>query len=338
MPAFQCSKCGRALEEIGVPPQIQAVQMYNKVVNIGSEQVPEEIRNDPFVFRAFYCSACNKVFCPRCSNMQGEICPACKQRRLMPAYRPLLKKLKASSTSSTATERRPIKVVHSWKIALFLLFTLGIYHIFWLYRVFKELHTRKATDLSPGKAVGYGFIPFFNLVWIFVAWKKLGDAITSAYSQAELAPPATGVVWLPPISFFAAVGLNYAVPGAGSAVAIVLLSIALCTIQRKMNRLAAVKSGDHQSVDKLEAPTAASSENNAPTKSASVSFTLADMKGLYGLKSITILLDGQSLKTIQFGETVVFEVSPGQHTIQTKLVSPPSSSPSSSPLLANPRF
>jgi hypothetical protein len=69
---------------------------------------------------------------------------------------------------------------------------------------------------------------------------------------------------------------------------------------------------------------AAPAENDAPAKSASIKFTLADMKRIYGLKAITILLDGQSLKTIQFGETVVFKVSPGQHTIQTKLESRPS--------------
>ena len=68
---------------------------------------------------------------------------------------------------------------------------------------------------------------------------------------------------------------------------------------------------------------AASAENHTSAKSASIKFTLADMKGVYGLKNITILLDGQPLKTIQFSETVVFEVSPGQHTIQTKLESRP---------------
>lgn len=89
------------------------------------------------------------------------------------------------------------------------------------------------------------------------------------------------------------------------------------------------RSDKHGEPEKAKTPqvgasvAAASAENYAPTKSASIKFTLADMKGLYGLKSITILLDGQSLKTIQFGETVVFEVSPGQHTIQTKLVSRP---------------
>ena len=99
MPNIKCSKCRKVLEEIGVPPQIQMMQMYKQVVNIGSEQVPEEIKNDPFLYRGFFCTACNKVFCPHCSNMQREVCPVCGQRRLMPAYRPLLKNVKAVSAT-----------------------------------------------------------------------------------------------------------------------------------------------------------------------------------------------------------------------------------------------
>jgi DNA-directed RNA polymerase subunit RPC12/RpoP len=90
---YRCSNCNKELEEIGIPPQIQFIQQYRQVINIGSEQVPEEIKNDPYLYRGFFCRACKKVFCPSCSHMQGEVCPRCGQRQLMPAYRPLLKGL-----------------------------------------------------------------------------------------------------------------------------------------------------------------------------------------------------------------------------------------------------
>jgi hypothetical protein len=57
MPAVHCSKCGKALEEIGVPPQIRLAQRYRQVINIGSESVPEEIKRDSFVYRGFFCTA-----------------------------------------------------------------------------------------------------------------------------------------------------------------------------------------------------------------------------------------------------------------------------------------
>jgi hypothetical protein len=93
MSTYSCSKCNKVLEEIGVPPQIQMLQMYKQVINTGATEVPEEIKNDPYLYRGFFCPNCNKVFCPQCSHMQGEICPICGQSSLMPAYRPLLKKI-----------------------------------------------------------------------------------------------------------------------------------------------------------------------------------------------------------------------------------------------------
>jgi hypothetical protein len=99
MPSYNCSHCGKTLEEIGVPPQIQMVQLYQQVVNIGSEAVPEEIKKDPFLYRGFFCPACKKAFCPTCCHMQGEICPECNQRKLMPAYRPLLKTAEADTAA-----------------------------------------------------------------------------------------------------------------------------------------------------------------------------------------------------------------------------------------------
>jgi ribosomal protein L40E len=64
-----------------------------------------------------------------------------------------------------------IKNVPPANAAIFTIITLGIYQLFWLYRVFKELHARGSTQTTPGKAVGFLFIPFFNFAWIFIVWK-----------------------------------------------------------------------------------------------------------------------------------------------------------------------
>lgn len=89
--SFTCSLCGKELEEIGVPPEIQLLQSYGTVINIGSQSVPQEIKDDPYLYRGFFCAACRKAFCPQCSQMQGEVCVSCGHRELMPAYRPLLR-------------------------------------------------------------------------------------------------------------------------------------------------------------------------------------------------------------------------------------------------------
>jgi HEAT repeat protein len=92
---FCCARCGNQLEEIGIPPQIQVVQMYKQVVYIESESVPPEVIADPYLYRGLYCPSCNQAFCPTCAKMQTECCPRCHKSGLMPGYRPLLKRIAA---------------------------------------------------------------------------------------------------------------------------------------------------------------------------------------------------------------------------------------------------
>ncbi len=47
--------------------------------------------------------------------------------------------------------------------------TLGIYFYFWLYRTVKDLRNNFEREIpyTPGKAVGFLFIPLFNIYWMF---------------------------------------------------------------------------------------------------------------------------------------------------------------------------
>lgn len=54
-----------------------------------------------------------------------------------------------------------------WLIPLWLLLTFNIYWLVWLYTIYQEIraHWPEATKLTPGKAVGLLFVPFFNIYW-----------------------------------------------------------------------------------------------------------------------------------------------------------------------------
>jgi len=134
-----------------------------------------------------------------------------------------------------------IKVVPPASAVVFTIITLGIYQIFWLHRVFTELHARGSTETTPGKAVGFHFIPFFNLVWIFIVWKRLGDAIAREYVNARLPAPGTGVLWLGPIAGLLGLVELSAPPVAF--VRLILLPIAIANGQRWLNELAALPAG-----------------------------------------------------------------------------------------------
>lgn len=48
---------------------------------------------------------------------------------------------------------------------------LGIFQLVFIYKMYKALGDG-VTRPTPGAAVGFLFIPFFSLVWIFIVWGK----------------------------------------------------------------------------------------------------------------------------------------------------------------------
>jgi len=54
----------------------------------------------------------------------------------------------------------------------------------------------------------------------------------------------------------------------------------------------------------------------APTATAWVNFTVVDYRGLFGQITNTIVIDGYEVRTVQVGETIVFEIPAGKHEIQ----------------------
>jgi hypothetical protein len=54
----------------------------------------------------------------------------------------------------------------------------------------------------------------------------------------------------------------------------------------------------------------------APTATAWVNFAVVDSGGLFGQITNTIVVDGNEVRTVQVGETIVFEILAGKRTIQ----------------------
>ena len=68
--------------------------------------------------------------------------------------------------------------------------TAGILNYVYLYRAWACLQPGGAS-ISPGKAIGFMFIPLFNIIWIFFAiggLPKQWNEITSRYSNTQAAP------------------------------------------------------------------------------------------------------------------------------------------------------
>lgn len=77
-------------------------------------------------------------------------------------------------------------------IGALLLLGSAIVRLTTLYRAWVVLQPA-TTVTTPGKAVGFLFIPFFNLYWIFIAhwkWACEWNRITASYSNTQNAPKA----------------------------------------------------------------------------------------------------------------------------------------------------
>jgi hypothetical protein len=126
-----------------------------------------------------FCSNCGvdnpagTGFCTRCGQALGSVAgaPAASQ---------------PPAVAKPAGTRRTLGLMPLWFIL-----TVNIYWLFWLHKTYKEIraHTPGATDVTPGKAVGFMFIPFFNIYWFFRIMTDMPRAIRRMQEDDPLGEP-----------------------------------------------------------------------------------------------------------------------------------------------------
>ncbi len=67
--------------------------------------------------------------------------------------------------------------------------TFGIFTLIRLGLEFDKLPKIQHDDLGAGKAIGFMFIPFFNLYWNFVFWGQLSKRINFQFKLRGMSPP-----------------------------------------------------------------------------------------------------------------------------------------------------
>jgi len=66
--------------------------------------------------------------------------------------------------------------------------TCGIFTFIWLNLMHGKMPRVRSDDPSAGKAIGFCFIPFYNLYWIFFTYRRLCDRIAEQRELYGLAP------------------------------------------------------------------------------------------------------------------------------------------------------
>ena len=174
---------------------------------------------------------------------------------------------RAKARNNTRSILKYQKVSHK-TVIMYTLFTLGIYHLFFVHRVFKELKRRRLTSISPMRAVGFFFIPFFNLAWVFIVWHEIGNALEMESQNDKYQDTNFGLIRNWAIGFF----INPFTLFLGTPILIIVMAIVFGKTQRVLNQLPDLTEED---LNRQVEP--------APSLYATFSFYFACVSLLFGL-------------------------------------------------------
>jgi hypothetical protein len=120
------------------------------------------------------------------------------------------------------------------------IFTLGIFTKIYYGIKHGQLPRIADNDFGAGKAIGFLFIPFFNLYWVFVFWMKLADRINFQLKLRNMDEFPKGLAITIPI-----LTMSTMIPFVGYltffANYFVVTPVALAMLQSSINKLAGGK-------------------------------------------------------------------------------------------------
>jgi hypothetical protein len=76
-------------------------------------------------------------------------------------------------------------------VVLLHIITLGFFSLIYMGLKHGKLPRIKQDDPSAGKAIGFMFIPIFDLYWLFIFWLRLADRVNFQFRLRGMAPPVS---------------------------------------------------------------------------------------------------------------------------------------------------
>ncbi|MFO7773098.1 MAG: zinc ribbon domain-containing protein [Dehalococcoidia bacterium] len=119
------------------------------------------------------------------------------------------------------------------------LLTMGIFTLIYFGLMHSKLPMIKHDDFKARRAIGFSFIPFFNLYWVFRFWLRLVDRVNLQMRLRGLPPTVSKRLMLATII----VGL---VPGVNLAALLVMYPLCIAQIQTSCNIIVPEESGQYK--------------------------------------------------------------------------------------------
>lgn len=136
--------------------------------------------------------------------------------------------MKMSDPSTPAAERESMAVMAVVAVIAGMVILMMFTHHLW-----KKLQDGK-TEISPGKAVGYLFIPLYNIFWALRVWGGYADELNKFLARHNLAPRASRKVTYFFLFTTFLQGLMSMTPAAG--LFMFLETIAVCIFVAKLGK------------------------------------------------------------------------------------------------------
>lgn len=149
-------------------------------------------------------------------------------------YKLDIKDLKLSEKEKRDFKKHEIKQYPVWACIVFHFITFGLFTLIYFGLKHGKLPKIRYNDPGTGKAIGFMFIPFFNLYWGFFFWLRLIDRINFQYKLRGKSPALDNTLAILAMVLMFVPFINYIS-------AIILYPIMAGQIQSASNRLVALK-------------------------------------------------------------------------------------------------